>query len=199
IIVDGGSKDATLQLVSDSIANLPAFRLISAPPGRGTQLNAGAALARGNALLFLHADTTLPESAVESIQHALQEPGVVGGNFRLQFEGTGPASAIFTRLNSIRRWFGIYYGDSAIWCRVHVFRHLGGYSDAHLMEDYDLCRRLERAGSTVCLTEPVVSSSRRWRDRGLIRTLIFWVLIQWLYLLGFNPICLARLYYPKRS
>jgi hypothetical protein len=162
-------------------------------------LNAGAASARGRALLFLHADTQLPDSAVESIERALEQPEVVGGNFRLQFEGPELSSAIFTRLNSIRRWFGIYYGDSAIWARREVFQRLGGFTNGHLMEDYEFCRGLERAGRTVCLADPVVTSARRWRNHGVFKTLIIWIIIQWLYLFGVSPIYLTRLYYRGRS
>src|SRR5262245_6149691 len=114
IIVDGGSKDGTWQLASDAIKPHPAYRLIGSPRGRGNQLNDGAGVARGRALLFLHADSRLPDSAMQSIEQALEQPEIVGGNFRLEFEGPELSSAIFTRLNSIRRWFGIYYGDSAI-------------------------------------------------------------------------------------
>jgi len=199
IIVDGGSSDETWQLVSETISLVPAYRLISSPVGRGNQLNAGVAVARGQAFLFLHADSLLSESAIQSIEHALEQPEIVGGNFRLEFEGSEFSSAIFTRLNSIRRWFGIYYGDSAIWARREIFERIGGFTAGSLMEDYELCRRLERSGRTVCLTEPVVTSARRWRDHGVIKTLIIWILIQWLYLFGVSPVCLARLYYPRRS
>jgi rSAM/selenodomain-associated transferase 2 len=197
IIVDGGSDDGSLGLVSAAIEGDPRFKVISSLRGRGNQLNAGAAIARGRVLLFLHADTQLPDTAIQSIQHALEQPGIVGGNFRLEFEGPGLASHIFTWLNSLRRWFGIYYGDSAIWVRRDVFIRLGPLASARLMEDYDLCRRLERTGPTACLSPPVITSARRWRHDGVIGTLIVWTVIQWLYLIGVSSDRLARLYYPE--
>jgi len=199
IIVDGGSEDGTTDLARDAISRDQRCRLIGSSPGRGNQQNAGAAIASGRALLFLHADTLLPDSAIESIERALQDPAIVGGNFRLKFEGPELASIIFTRLDSLRRWFGIYYGDSAIWARRETFEMVGGLTSASLMEDYELCRALEYAGQTVCFAEPVVTSARRWRDSGVLRTLAVWIIIQWLYLLGVSPVYLAGLYYSNRS
>jgi rSAM/selenodomain-associated transferase 2 len=197
IIVDGGSDDETCQLVWQAIMKDPSHRLITAPRGRGNQLNAGASIARGRALLFLHADTRLPDRAVELIEQALEEPAIVGGNFELKYDGLDLSSAIFTKLNSLRRWFGIYYGDSAIWARREAFQEIGGFSSARLMEDYEFCRSLERAGRTVCFDEPVVTSSRRWHERNVIRSLFLWSLIQWLYMIGVNSDRLASLYYPE--
>src|SRR5262249_55602358 len=134
IIVDGGSSDGTWQFVADSIAFDPAYRLIGSPAGRGNQLNTGAAVARGHAFLFLHADSRLPDSAIQLIEQALEQPEIVGGNFRLEFEGPELSSAIFTLLNSIRRWFGIYYGDSGIWARREIFERVGGFACSRLME-----------------------------------------------------------------
>jgi len=199
IIVDGGSNDGTRELASGATKLDPVYTIISSPPGRGNQLNAGAAIARGNALLFLHADARLPPSAIESIQQALEQAAIVGGNFRLEFDGTQFSSALFTRLNSIRRWFGVYYGDSAIWVRREVFQRIGGFKNLRLMEDYELCRDLERAGPTACIPQPVIASARRWTDAGIVKTLIVWTLIQWLYLVGVSPDRLARLYYPNKS
>jgi len=198
IIVDGGSGDTTRDLASEAIATDPRFRLIVSSPGRGAQMNAGAAVSQGRALLFLHADTQLPESAVDSIEQALDEQAIIGGNFRLEFREKDLAGAIFTRLNSIRRWFGIYYGDSAIWVRRERFLNLGGFTQARLMEDYEFCRSMERAGRTVCIAQPVVTSGRRWHEYGIARTLILWTAIQWLYMVGISPDRLARLYYRKR-
>jgi len=199
IIVDGGSNDGTFGLARDVILGDQRCRLISSSPGRGYQQNAGAAFATGRALLFLHADTRLPDSAIESIEQALAEPAIVGGNFKLRFDGPELASAIFTRLDSVRRWFGIYYGDSAIWARRDTFETIGGFTSCNLMEDYELCRSLERAGRTVCFGEPVVTSARRWQGDGVLKTLAVWIIIQWLYLLGVSPVYLAGLYRSNRS
>jgi rSAM/selenodomain-associated transferase 2 len=199
IIVDGGSDDNTIELARSAISADKRCRLIRSTSGRGNQQNAGAAIATGRALLFLHSDTRLPDSAIECVEQALEEPGIVGGNFRLKFDGHELSSAIFTRLDSLRRWFGIYYGDSAIWARRDTFESIGGLVNASLMEDYELCRGLERAGRTVCFADPVVTSSRRWRGNGTVKTLAVWIIIQWLYLLGVSPVYLARLYRSNRS
>jgi rSAM/selenodomain-associated transferase 2 len=196
IIVDGGSDDDTRHLVSAGIGSDANYRLICSSRGRGNQLNAGASIAQGRAMVFLHADTRLPDCAIELIERALGEPAIVGGNFRLEYDGPGLATAIFTRLNSLRRWFGIYYGDSAIWATRESFWRIGGFTSTRLMEDYELCRSLERAGRTVCFDQPVVSSPRRWHDYSVIRTLIIWALIQWLYMIGVSSDRLAGLYYP---
>jgi rSAM/selenodomain-associated transferase 2 len=198
IIVDGGSDDDTRHLVSAAIRLDLNYRLIESSRGRGNQLNAGASIARGRALVFLHADTRLPDSAIELIERALQEPDIVGGNFRLEYDGPGLATAIFTRLNSLRRWFGIYYGDSAIWATSEAFRRIGGFTSTRLMEDYELCRSLEQAGRTICFDQPVVASARRWHDHSVVRTLVVWTLIQWLYMIGVSSDRLAGLYYPGR-
>jgi rSAM/selenodomain-associated transferase 2 len=197
IIVDGGSDDETCQLASAVIRRASNYRLISAARGRGIQMNAGASIARGRALLFLHADTRLPVCAVELIERAMEDSGIVGGNFQLKYDGADLFSLIFTRLNAVRRSFGIYYGDSAIWARREVFRAIGGFTNPRLMEDYEFCRGLERAGHTVCFSDQAVTSSRRWRQYSVISNLIVWVLIQWLYMLGVSSDRLARLYYPE--
>lgn len=197
IVVDGGSSDDTRSIAEAFLESLPDSRFVSHRRGRGPQMNRGALEACGDVFLFLHADTLLPADALESIREAARDPSVVGGNFRLVCGGSGLSSSIFTRLNAIRRWFGVYYGDSAIWVRRSVYDGLRGFMDAPIMEDYDFCRRLERAGPTVCLPSPVVTSPRRWTRGRAIMAVFIWTLIQWLYLLGVSPRLLGRLYYPR--
>ena len=197
IVVDGGSRDRTREIVSEAARSMVNLRLVRAERGRGLQLNKGARAAQGEVLIFLHADTLLPEDAVHLIEAALRDPAVVGGNFRMVFGGKGLPSKVFSLIDRVRRWFGEYYGDSVIWVRREVFEELGGFIDAPIMEDYDFCRKLERAGRTLCLESPVVSSPRRWSKGRALRAVFTWTLIHWLYLVGVNPRHLAWLYYPQ--
>jgi len=191
VIADGGSTDGTPKLAS---AHPSAPRLVHSPPGRAAQMNAGARAAEGEALLFLHADTRLPPDAYRSLRRALADPGVIGGNFELRFDGADRFSRLLGGWYALQRRAGVYYGDSAIWVRRTAFERLGGYRPLPIMEDYELSRRLQRSGGTRCLPGPVVTSARRWQRIGLLRTIASWVLIRWLFLAGVSPARLARLY-----
>jgi rSAM/selenodomain-associated transferase 2 len=191
IVADGGSTDETVQLAR---AHSCSPRVIQAPRGRAHQMNAGAAVARGEAIVFLHADTRLPTHAHRLVADALVDSRVLGGNFSLRFDGGDRFSRILGLWYRLQRRGGIYYGDSALWLRRETFEALGGFRPLPIMEDYDLVRRLEGAGKTVCLAGPASTSARRWQRLGLARTIASWVLIRWLYLAGVSPTRLARLY-----
>ncbi len=191
VIADGGSTDSTPQLAS---AHPSAPCLVHSPPGRAQQMNAGASAAEGEALLFLHADTRLPPDAYRSLRRALADSAVIGGNFELRFDGADRFSRLLGAWYAVQRRAGVYYGDSAIWVRRTAFQSLGGYRPLPIMEDYELSRRLERAGDTSCLPGPAVTSARRWQQLGLLRTIASWVLIRWLFIAGASPARLARLY-----
>ncbi len=197
IVADGGSRDGSEQVVGVRAARAPFAHLVHAPRGRAVQMNAGAALARGDVLLFLHADTRLPRGAYEALRWALAQPHVSGGNFALRFEGADRFSVLLGRWYALQRRSGVYYGDSAVWLRARAWGQLGGFRLLPIMEDYDLVRRLERLPTparTVCLPGPVVTSSRRWRELGIGRTILTWVAIRWLYLAGVPAARLAALY-----
>ena len=191
VVVDGGSRDRTLD-IARSHPSLPTVCTTST--GRARQMNCGAAEASGDVLLFLHADTALPEDAYAAIVAALRDPHVAGGNFALRFDGGDRFSRVLGAWYRTQRRAGIYYGDSAVFVRREVFDHLGGYRPLPIMEDYDFVRRLERRGRTVCLTGPAVTSARRWRALGVPRTVFSWVVIRWLFVAGVPPARLARLY-----
>ena len=215
LVADGESTDRTPQIVSNLQREFPQhLRLIRCERGRAVQLNRGAAEARGETLLFLHADVRLPKEALRILQGGLARDGVVGGNFDIEFgdmelgeiesggAGFGRADfwdKIFTLINRRRRWFGIYYGDSGIFVRRKVFDSLRGFCPMPIMEDYDFARRLEKAGHTLFLRPPLRVSSRRWRVQGVAATLWSWVVIQGLYLLGVSPERLAGMYKPVRK
>lgn len=188
IVADGHSTDHTREIAAGYA------RVVISEPGRGRQLNAGAAASTGEILLFVHADVRFSNKALEPLRDAMRDAGVIGGNFDIVYEGA-PA---FTRINRWRRGFGVFYGDSGIFCRRTVFNEIGGYRDWPVLEDYEFGRRLWKRGKLALLDEPIIVSARRWRKTGLPATLWSWFWIQGLYLLGVSPHRLARMYRDVR-
>jgi rSAM/selenodomain-associated transferase 2 len=192
VVVDGGSTDETVAL-----ARACGLRVIEAARGRGPQMNAGAAVTQGETLLFLHADTCLPEKAWWLIEAALQAPDVCGGNFSLRFAGETGGAKLLTRIYPLLRFLGLVYGDSAIFVRRSVFEALGGYRAIPLFEDCDLYQRLRRKGRFVRLAAYATTSARRFEGQ-FLRTFVGWTVLQMLYWLGVAPQWLARLYRNAR-
>lgn len=192
IVADGGSQDETLRLARGC-----GLRVIEAARGRGRQMNAGAKLASGDVLLFLHADTRLPKGALEMIEELLQDERVCGGNFSLVFDGSSLEARLMTLAYPLLRLGGMCYGDSAIFVRRSVFEQLGGYNDYPIFEDCDLYRRMRRVGKFVRLRAAAVTSSRRFEGR-FVRTFALWATMQVLYWLGVDPNRLNRWYKPLR-
>jgi rSAM/selenodomain-associated transferase 2 len=192
IVVDGGSSDGTPSLAA------PYARVVRAPRGRARQMNAGAAQACGDALLFLHADTRLPAGAVAAITAALDDQRVVGGAFALRFDESGWLYRCIAGSTNLRsRARRSFTGDQAIFVRASVFRAIGGYADVPLMEDLELCARLRRAGALRLLASPVVVSARRHRAHGPLRVVVWGWALQTLYALGTPEHVLHRLYYGR--
>jgi rSAM/selenodomain-associated transferase 2 len=191
IVVDGGSTDATGAIAS----SFPGVRLIPAPPGRGGQQNAGARVARGAVLLFLHADVTLPADAVVWIERALAHPNVVAGAFRIRTVAERTSwVARFLWLADLRsRWSRFPYGDQAIFVRREAFERVGGFPDQALMEDVELARRLWRIGRIVTVPQRVQVSGRRF-TAAPVRAVLSMHLLPTLYRCGVSPERLARLY-----
>jgi rSAM/selenodomain-associated transferase 2 len=191
IVVDGGSEDGTCACAAGFGA-----RLIQSPRGRGFQLQLGADAARGDILLFLHADSQWPAGALAAIDTSLAASAdVIGGNFRLIFDGDTRFSRWLTRFYARIRRHGFYYGDSGIFVRRAVYDKMGGMRPLALMEDYDFVRRLESLGRTTCIsTHPLVTSSRRFAGRHPVAIVFGWVKIHALFHLGVSPDHLARIY-----
>ena len=169
--------------------------------GRAAQLNAAAAAASGDILLFLHADSRLPAGAHAALADAWRStPEIAGGNFALRFgdDDRGAFERILGAVYRLQRRHGLYYGDSSVWVRRTTFERLGGFREIPIMDDYDFVRRLERSGATRCLPGPATTSARRWRAAGIPRTVLAWVLIRRLYVAGVSPNRLARLYRAVR-
>jgi rSAM/selenodomain-associated transferase 2 len=190
VVADAGSPDGT-----GAIAEAAGARVVNAPKGRGAQLAAGARAARGDVLLFLHADVRLPPEARDAIARALADETVAGGNFFLRFVPETRAARLFTWANDARRrWLGIYYGDSGIFVRRSVYASLGGIRDLPIFEDYEFVRRLERSHRTAYVRDVVARASARRFERAPISTLLTWTLLQLGYSLGVSADALAKFY-----
>jgi rSAM/selenodomain-associated transferase 2 len=195
VLVDGGSTDRTLAVANAFCTKVPNAHIVRAPTGRARQMNEGAKVSRGEVLLFLHADTQVPDDAPRIIESALMDPAVVGGRFDVRFDtGSGWERIISTFMNWRSRTSGIATGDQAIFVRRHIFEQLGGFTDIPLMEDIDFSRRLKRAGSTVALRQTVRTSFRRWEQQGPLRTILLMWTLRLLYWAGVNPSRLNRWY-----
>jgi rSAM/selenodomain-associated transferase 2 len=189
IVVDGGSSDATLQHC-EGLADL----VLSSPRGRARQMNFGAARASGRVLLFLHADTRLPPGAMSRVQAAL-DAGRDWGRFDVSIEGGSRMFPLIAALMNWRsRFSGIATGDQAIFVRRDVFDALGGFPDQPLMEDVELSKRLHRRSRPACLKQRVVTSGRRWEQRGVWRTILLMWRLRFLYGLGVSAEQLAKAY-----
>jgi len=177
LVVDGGSSDTTASLAAER-----GCRVLSSPPGRGNQLNLGAAKARGELLFFLHADTLPPAGFAGMITAILAEPDVLLGAFPLRIDGKGVGLRIVEAGANLRaHLFKLPYGDQGLFLRRDDFFRLGGFPEIPIMEDVSLVRRVRRHGQIVLAREPVVTSPRRWRRLGLLRT----TCLNQLFLLGF--------------
>ena len=197
IVVDGGSSDQT-----EEIARRREWvNLITSRPGRGVQLNRGAAAAGGNILLFLHADTRLPPGAGELIRRALRKEGMVGGCFQIKTVPAPEKGRLFRLLLKTADWRSRFsrfpYGDQAIFVKRDVFERLGGFRDYPIMEDLEFSRRLAAAGRIVRLQARVEVSARRW-ENNLLKNFLKLKILPLLYRLGVPPRRLARFYRDVR-
>jgi rSAM/selenodomain-associated transferase 2 len=194
IVVDGGSSDRTREICQRFGVELYGCRR-----GRATQMNFGAQRARGDVLLFLHADTRLPRTAFDDIRAALRDRKVQGGRFDLQLDNPRPLLRLIGFMISLRsRLSKVGTGDQALFVRRGIFAELGGYPDIPLMEDVAFSRALKRRGVVACLHSRVVSSARRWEMDGICRTVLKMWTLKTLYLLGISPVRLKRYYGDTR-
>jgi rSAM/selenodomain-associated transferase 2 len=189
IVADGGSSDSTLALCAGR-----ADVAFVAARGRARQMNAGAARAHGEVLMFLHADTLLPAQADERVARALAA-GALWGRFDVRITGRSPMLPVIAALMNRRScWSGIATGDQAIFLRRSLFEQIGGFADLALMEDVDLSRRLRTRGAPACLHECAVTSGRRWESRGVWRTIWLMWRLRWRYWRGVPADELAKAY-----
>lgn len=192
IVVDGDPQGGTGRIIQDKDVIA-----ITTEKGRGRQMNAGAAVARGEILIFLHADTKLPDGALEKISRALEDQNYVGGAFDLRIDSDRLfLKYIATRASLRSRWNRIPYGDQAIFIRKKYFDQIGGYKEIPLMEDVDLMRRIKKDGKQiVILPDKVRTSARRWESEGALYTTLRNQILVRLFYLGVSPHRLAKYYW----
>lgn len=196
IVVDGGSTDGTRAIAAGFAGRYgPRLTLLDSAKGRARQMNAGAAWARGEVLLFLHADTALPADALGAVEGAMADTSVVGGRFRVRLDRRGWRYRMVENSINLRdRFFRGFTGDQAVFIRTRTYRQLGGFADLPLMEDLDMAKRLCRCGRVVRLQDYVITSARRWQRHGVFRTVLLMWALRFLFVVGCPPSRLARLY-----
>lgn len=192
VLADGGSSDTTAAQARPWVDSV-----VDAPRGRALQMNAGAAQARADVLLFLHADTRLPPLADVLVLQAIQGPGggARWGRFDVRIEGRPRMLRVVAWLMNLRsRLSGIATGDQAIFVTRVAFERVGGFPPQPLMEDIEISRRLKRLGRPACLSARVCTSGRRWEQRGVWRTIVLMWRLRWRYWRGESPARLAEAY-----
>jgi rSAM/selenodomain-associated transferase 2 len=194
IVVDGGSQDDTA-----SVSKPLVDRVVVTDTGRGHQMNVGARHARGEVLLFLHADTMLPEGAPQMIRQALTETAFEWGYFRVRLSGHHPLLRLVEAMMNLRsRLTRIATGDQALFVRRESFASIGGFPRIPLMEDLVICKRLKTIGPPAQIKARVKTSSRRWEQRGLLRTIVEMWSLRLAFFFGASPEKLFRYYYGNR-
>ncbi len=189
LVVDGGSRDGTPDLAR------PWAQVITSPPGRGRQLNAGARQTAGDVLWFLHADTVVHPAALTELRSALTDPHVVGGGLTLRFDKRTPGLSYVAWTSNVRaRRLSWIFGDQAMFVRRRVFDEVGGFPEIPLMEDLEMSRRLSRTGRLVVLPATSTASARRFEQHGTLRMTAFMQWLKLLYFAGVEPAELARRY-----
>ena len=177
IVVDGGSQDDTVM-----IARSQGVQVICAPIGRAQQMNAGAAIATGDILLFLHADTRLPPNFPSLVRQALQHPGTIAGAFELGIDDQMLGLRLIERMANWRSQFlSMPYGDQAIFVQASIFHNIGGFPNLPIMEDFEFIRSLKKSGKIAIVPASVLTSARRWQKLGIIQT----TLINQLMIIGY--------------
>ena len=194
IVVDGGSHDQTVDIMK-SLGD----RIIHSRSGRAYQMNAGANVATGEILLFLHADTRLPNGFVEQIHQTLAQPKTLAGAFALKIDGRHPGLRLVEWGVKMRSHHcQMPYGDQALFLRTETFHRFGGFPELPIMEDFELVRRLRRKGKVAIAPASVLTSARRWEKLGVLRTTLLNQVIIAAYLLGVSPARIVRWYRGDR-
>ena len=194
IVVDGGSNDNTLE-----IASKYAHQVFVTEQGRATQMNYGAAFAKGEVLFFLHADSMLTTNAFQKLKEIVKESAYVGGAFRLQIDSNKLLLSIISQVVNLRsRFFHLVYGDQGIFVRKKNFLEIGKFLITPLMEDVEFYGRLRASGKTVILNEKILTSARRWEKEGILyATFRNWLLLI-MYYMGIPAKQLEKLYLQVR-
>ena len=194
VVVDGGSSDESELILMDS-----GLKWIASEQGRARQMNVGASECVSDILIFIHADTIFHPDCLRSLKRVVGSPEVVGGRFDLRLSG----GSLFYRLiegfiNLRSRISKISTGDQCLFVRRALFEKMGGFAELPLMEDIEFSKRLKRQGRVVCLKERVVTSSRRWEKKGVVKTILLMWKLRFFYWIGISPERLAELYRHAR-
>jgi len=202
IIIDGGSRDHTLMLAYE-ITNT----VIVSKPGRALQMNSGAAVASGELLLFLHADTFLPENAMQILSESFPKDRSLGdqsqkknywGRFNVRLSSD---RLVFRLIETLMNWrscvTSIATGDQAIFIDKNLFERVACFSEIALMEDIEMSRRLKKIAKPVCIKSQVITSSRRWEEHGVVKTVLLMWKLRLYYFFGVSPEKLQQLYSGK--
>ena len=194
IFVDGGSTDGSQDLLQES-----GLHWVATEAGRARQMNAGSSLCKSDIILFVHVDTVICSSHISAVKQAMSDSEYAGGRFDVSLSGKHPAFRIIERLINMRsRMSRISTGDQCQFVRRSVFDALGGFPDLPLMEDVAFSRLLKREGKLACLKERVITSSRRWEQHGIMRTVLMMWKMRLLYWLGIPADRLALMYRDAR-
>jgi rSAM/selenodomain-associated transferase 2 len=192
ILSDGGSRDHTVSIAKPMIDHLA-----NSPAGRAIQMNRGADMATGDILWFLHADTTVPPGANIAIIDCFTDKPNVWGRFDVRLSGSHPAFRVIEFMINLRsRISGMATGDQGIFMLRYAFDQVGGFSEIPLMEDIAMSQRLKRLKPPVCISQKLITSSRRWEQNGIIKTVLLMWWLRLAYFFGVKPKHLANRYYP---
>lgn len=200
IVVDGGSKDKTIGNIKSLLKLIKTKIIRSDKPGLPLQLNRGASEARGDILLFLHADCRLPSGALEKINEAYKKnPDLAGGAFTMRVEGSRFIYRVFSVGGNIYcRLSGNFFGDRAIFIRKDIFKRLSGYRPLDIMSDFDLSRKMKKEGSVILLKGPVVSSGRKFENESFYRIIFLTLWSLTAFYLGINTEKIKEKYYGSK-
>lgn len=196
IVVDGGSKDQTVKIVSEM-----GIKIIKSPvSGRANQMNYGAKIAKGELFLFIHADSNLPENYLDLIAKTLVNPNIIAGAFELAINSNKTGLKIIEKLVNWRsHLFSLPYGDQGIFMRREVFEEIGGFPELPIMEDFELIRRLKKRGKIGIIPAKITTSARRWEKVGIWKTTIINQLIIIGYFLKISPEKLKNFYQQNKN
>jgi rSAM/selenodomain-associated transferase 2 len=190
VVADGGSGDATRSIAAEACD-----RVIESEPGRGRQMNAGAIVTNGTLLVFLHADTRVAEAGWLKLIELAEQHCADWGRFDVRLDGEQKAFRLIERMISWRsRFVGVATGDQVMFVSRQLFDLVGGFAEIPLMEDVELSKRLRRRAAPICLRETVLTSSRRWEQFGILRTIVLMWTLRASYACGVSPATLERWY-----